>query len=188
VRTSFRVVGNALFFAEFFNCFYVQQNANLRNASCLKSGPQWRRVALPIEYRRSGPPELVRPEISPSWREFPLDGWHAPDRDVVRTPMPCPYRPGMRARSSENDSSPPAEAPMPTIEKDIACLLEFVAYHAVDREALTWKKWEGGVGKRSRFDRKRKRTPVCPFTLLRLQSPSTPVVHQWRVPPACRPA
>jgi hypothetical protein len=37
VRTSFRVVGNALFFAELFNLFYVQQNANLRNASCLKS-------------------------------------------------------------------------------------------------------------------------------------------------------
>jgi hypothetical protein len=42
----------------------------------------------------------------------------------------------MRARSSENDSSPPAEAPMPTIGRDIACLFQFAAYHN-QREALT---------------------------------------------------
>jgi len=36
----------------------------------------------------------------------------------------------------------PAEAPMPTIGMDIACLLQVVPYHAVDREALTWKKWK----------------------------------------------
>ena len=38
-----------------------------------------------------------------------------------------PVSAGRRARRSENDSSPPAEAPIPTIERDIACLLQFVA-------------------------------------------------------------
>src|ERR1700693_806836 len=50
--------------------------------------------------------------------------------------MPVPA--GTCAISSENDSSPPAEAPMPTIGKDIAFFAPFVAYHAVDREALTF--------------------------------------------------
>src|SRR5580704_8730498 len=36
-----------------------------------------------------------------------------------------PVLAGMPARSAENDSSPPAEAPMPTIGKDIAFPLGF---------------------------------------------------------------
>src|SRR5208283_5455811 len=48
VRASFRVVGNALFFAELFYFVYVQQNTNVRNASCLKSRNQFFDAYIPI--------------------------------------------------------------------------------------------------------------------------------------------
>src|SRR5208282_6743330 len=47
VRASFRVVGNALFFAKLFNFFYVQY-ANVGNASCLKSCNQFFNARIPV--------------------------------------------------------------------------------------------------------------------------------------------
>jgi hypothetical protein len=118
----------------------------------------------------SRPPELARPEILPSWREFPLKGWHVLDRDVARTRMPCPYRlecapeAGKMIQAHLQKRLCQRSGGTSLVSFSLLRLTQF------DREALTWKKWKGGVGKRSRhrrittlrFDRQRKRTRRLP--------------------------
>jgi hypothetical protein len=72
-----------------------QQDRDFLNAirHLLWSGWCWAQSHASDQEGFSGLPELSRPESPPSWREFPLKGWHVPDRDVTRTRMPCPYRP-----------------------------------------------------------------------------------------------
>jgi hypothetical protein len=55
-------------------------------------------------------------------------------------------------------------------------MLQFVAHHAVDREALTWEKWKREQealtpSRDNDVELDRKICAVCPFTLLQRKRP-----------------
>jgi hypothetical protein len=70
--------------------------------------------------------------------------------EITEVTYAMPVAAGKRARSSENDSSPPTEAPMQTIgrQEDMACLLSLLRITRSTAK-LRPEEMEGWVGKRS---------------------------------------
>ena len=134
-------------------------------------------------------PSLLDRKSCPLGENFHQTGWQVPDRDVARTRMPCPYRP---------ECAPEARKMIQAHLQKRLCqrsggtsLVSFSLLRLTqfDREALTWKKWKGGVGKRSRhrrittltFDRERKRTRRLPVHV----APATVTFNASCSPAAC---